>query len=59
MNDVTTKLVYNNGIYLGFPITFTNIQYTNENYYGDNYKKLLDIKSIYDPEKILSYSGTL
>ena len=48
-----------NGVYIGFPITFTNIQYTNKVYYPNSYKKLLKIKNKYDPEKILTYTGPL
>ena len=61
LNDYVRELVLvnNNGVYLGFPIPFTNIPYTNEIYYGKNYNTLKDIKNIYDPKGILSYSGTL
>lgn len=47
------------GVYLGFPITFTNISYNNSIYYSSSYNQLKKIKLKYDPERILSYSGTL
>ena len=60
LNCITKSLVQNNGVYLGFPITFTDIPYSNKIYYGDeNYHKLVKIKDKYDPKKILSYSGTI
>ena len=61
LNDYFKQLVpLSNGVYLGFPITFTNIPYTNMIYYGKtSYKKLIEIKKKYDPENILTYSGTL
>jgi len=49
-----------NGIYVGFPVTFTNINYSNSQYYNNiNYQKLKLIKQKYDPENILTYSGTI
>lgn len=47
------------GVYLGFPITFTNIDYPNNIYYPFTYEKLKKIKSKYDPDNVLSYTGTL
>lgn len=60
LNITCNKMIYSCvGVYLGFPITFTDIPFKNEIYYGKSYKKLLTIKNIYDREQVLSYSGTL
>lgn len=45
--------------YVGFPITFSNIKYTPEIYYGKNTKKLIKIRDHYDPLNILKPCGTL
>lgn len=45
--------------YVGFPITFTNIKYTNRIYYGKNYRKLRELKALYDPLNILTSCGTI
>ncbi len=47
------------GVYVGFPITFTNISYSNEIYYPKSYKKLKKIKTKYDPDNVLTSTGTL
>lgn len=59
--ESTNSLISNgiDGAYLGFPISFTNIKYNNSIYYSNSYNKLTEIKHKYDPENILSYSGTL
>jgi hypothetical protein len=59
--SITTKqMIYAaNGVYLGFPMTYTDIPFKNEVYYGKSFNKLEEIKNIYDPEQVLSYSGTL
>lgn len=60
LNCFTKKLLNRcNGVYLGFPIAFTDINYTNKIYYDNSYEKLKFIKTKYDPENVLSYSGTL
>ena len=45
--------------YVGFPITFSNIKYSNKVYYGKNYKRLQKIKAYYDPLNILTQCGTI
>jgi FAD/FMN-containing dehydrogenase len=47
------------GVYLGFPITFTNIPHTNQIYYPASYDKLKKIKSKSDPDNVLTPTGTL
>ena len=50
----------NDGIYLGFPVTFSDINYSNFQYFNKkNYPKLQEIKQKYDPFNILTYSGTI
>lgn len=45
--------------YVGFPITFSNIKYTNHVYYGRNYPRLQKVKAQYDPLNILTHCGTI
>jgi hypothetical protein len=45
--------------YVGFPITFTNIEYNNSLYYGLSYNRLKLIKKRYDPLNLLSNTGTI
>lgn len=60
LNDLMLKIVNKKvGAYVGFPITFTNIKFSNDIYYGNNYDKLKHVKKIYDPLNTLTYSGTL
>jgi len=61
INYSLTNFISNgiDGSYVGFPIAFGNINHTNKIYYNESYEKLLEIKKKYDPENILSYSGTL
>lgn len=47
------------GVYLGFPAAFPNLVRSNEAYYGDSYPQLCYIKRKFDPENVLTYSGTL
>jgi hypothetical protein len=59
-NDVVKKLLTKGTYeYVGFPITFTNIEYNNTIYYGKNYKKLQSVKKKYDELNIMTYSGTI
>jgi len=60
LNSITKQLINRaDGVYLGFPITFTDIPHTNKIYYSNSHNKLKEIKNKYDPENVLSYSGTL
>ena len=59
LNSFTKDFIVGNGVYLGFPITFTDIEFSNRIYYGESYEKLQKIKKQYDPENVLTYSGTL
>jgi hypothetical protein len=61
INDTLINFISNgiNGSYVGFPIAFSNINITNKIYYGESYNKLLEIKKKYDPNNLLSYSGTI
>lgn len=45
--------------YVGFPITFSDIKYTNEVYFGKHYPRLQKIKERYDPLNILTQCGTI
>jgi len=59
-NRVVTELLDRDTyVYVGFPITFSNIKHTNRVYYGKNYDKLKEIKHHYDPLNILTYCGTI
>ena len=46
-------------LYVGFPVTFSDIKYTPEIYYGKNLKRLKEIKHKCDPLNILTPCGTL
>ena len=60
LNVTCKQMIYNSiGVYLGFPITFTDIAFKNNIYYGKSYNQLLNVKKSYDPENVLSYSGSL
>ena len=60
LNEYYKLLVPNAlGVYLGFPITFTNIPYKKNIYYPYTYEKLKKIKSKYDPDNVLTICGTL
>ena len=61
LNDFTKEIVLShcNGVYLGFPIAFTNIPHTKQIYYGKHYSTLRSIRDTYDPEGVLVYSGTI
>ena len=59
-NQVVDDLLDTNTyIYIGFPLTFSNIKHTNRVYYGRNYDKLKEIKRHYDPLNVLTYCGTI
>lgn len=61
LNNFTREIVTSNdnGVYLAFPITFTDIPHTNKIYYGENYDRLKEVRNKYDPSNVLQYSGTI
>lgn len=60
-NEIVKELINmdNTIAYVGFPITFSNIKYSNDIYYGKNYCELQRIKEFYDPHNILTFCGTI
>ena len=65
-NDWTNRVVksiidnhHEKIMYLGFPISFSNIQIENTIYNGSNYPRLKEIKNKYDPLNILTSSGSI
>lgn len=60
--DKTVKTLINidcTYVYVGFPITFTNIKYENTIYFGKHYPALQKIKKYYDPLNIFTHTGTI
>ena len=50
---------YNKTMYIGFPVSYTDIHVKKQIYYGYNYQELREIKRKYDPLNILTSSGTI